>query len=183
MKVDYSLTERPGYLRLHGGPYNLSVPTCPTLFLRRLTHRVCTWETRLSFSPSSPHTEAGTVVWWNYFTYSSIGISLSAWGGPRVVRWRSADGQCTDLQLSSATSEVIFVIKCGDRYKFGYREVDEPTDTVRWIGEAKNTDFTNASLPVGAPFTGMMLGLYSFGERQRCLVPADFSYAEFKESV
>ncbi|KAL5363734.1 glycosyl hydrolase [Aspergillus floccosus] len=183
VKTDYSLTERPGYLRLHGGPYNLSVPTCPTLLLRKQTHRVCTWETRLSFCPSSPHTEAGTVVWWNYFTYSSIGISLSARGGPRVVRWRSVDGHYTDLHFSSPTSEVIFVIECGDRYRFGYREVDEATDTVQWITEAKNTDLTNASLPVGAPFTGMMLGLYSFGERQRCLTPADFSYAEFRESV
>jgi beta-xylosidase len=36
--TDYSLTERPNYLRLHGGPYNLSVPASPTMFLRKQTH-------------------------------------------------------------------------------------------------------------------------------------------------
>ena len=33
--------------------------------------------------------------------------------------------------------------------------------------------------PVGAAFTGMMLGLYAFGELEGCLVPADFKFAEF----
>lgn len=178
MKTDYSLTERPNHLRLHGGPYNLSAPTCPTLFLRKQTHRFCTWETRVSFNPTSLQTEAGTVVWWNYFTYSSIGIRFK--DGGRVVRWRSVDGQHTDTPLSSA-GDVIFIIECGDKYRFGLKEADGSTsDTVKWVGEAGNTAFTNAALPVGAPFTGMMLGLYAFGERQRCLVPADFAYAEFR---
>lgn len=75
-KRDYSLIERPNCLRLHGGPYKLSDPACPTLFLRKQSERFCTWETRLSFTPSSPYTEAGTVVWMDYFTYSTIGIRL-----------------------------------------------------------------------------------------------------------
>jgi hypothetical protein len=29
-------------------------------------------------------------------------------------------------------------------------------------------------------FTGMMLGLYAFGELQKCLTPADFAFASFK---
>lgn len=45
------------------------------------------------------------------------------------------------------------------------------------MGEVSNEVMTRDP-PVGAPFTGMMLGLYAFGELERCLVPADFRYAE-----
>ncbi|KAI9044349.1 glycoside hydrolase family 43 protein [Aspergillus affinis] len=184
VKTDYSLAERPGYLRLHGGPYNLSVPACPTLFLRKQTHRYCTWETRLSFRPTSVQTEAGTTVWWNYFTYSSIGIRVSPTGqdSTRIVRFRPAEGKTVDLELASSASDVIFVIECGDAYRFGFKEVgvNGDQDSVHWIGEVMNQAMAEASLPVGAPFTGMMLGLYAFGELQRCLVPADFEYAEFR---
>lgn len=184
VKSDYSLTERPGYLRLHGGPYNLSAPACPTLFLRKQTHRHCTWETRLTFRPTSPQTEAGTTVWWNYFTYSSIGIRLSPtkMDGTRIVRFRPAEGQTIDVELTDAASDVVFLITCGDAYRFGFKEVqgNEDLGGVNWIGEVKNRTMTEAPLSVGAPFTGMMLGLYAFGELQRCLVPADFAYAEFR---
>ncbi|KAF7596056.1 hypothetical protein BBP40_003837 [Aspergillus hancockii] len=179
-RTDYSLTERPSHLRLHGGPYNLSVPGCPTLFLRKQTHRYCTWETRLSFHPQSPHTEAGTVLWWNYFTYSSIGIRLSSTKeGARIVRLQLAEGEIIARELNSARSDVVFVIECGDRYRFGFKEVDNNAAEIQWIGEVDNSTMTR-SPPVGAPFTGMMLGLYAFGERQRCLIPADFAYAELR---
>jgi hypothetical protein len=36
---------------------------------------------------------------------------------------------------------------------------------VQWIQEVGNKSLVEAPLPVGAPFTGMMLGLYSFGPK------------------
>ncbi|PYH94297.1 glycosyl hydrolase, partial [Aspergillus ellipticus CBS 707.79] len=173
---DYSLTERPRHLRLHGGPYNLSVPACSTLFLRKQTHRFCVWETRLSFHPTNTASEAGTVVWWNYLTYSSIGIRRGA-DGQRFVRMQPAKGELVDCELQHPGSDVRFMVECGDRYRFGFQEVDgEAEEAVRWVGGVDNCTMTEAPT-VGAAFTGMMLGLYSFGERQRCLVPADFHYA------
>ncbi|KAJ5577461.1 Concanavalin A-like lectin/glucanase subgroup [Penicillium hispanicum] len=175
--MDYTLTERPSHLRLYGGPYNLSVPACPTLFLRKQTHRYCRWETKLSFHPTSEHTEAGTVLWWNYFTHSSIGIRKK--GGHRVIHFQPSEGDTSQKTLGD-TEYVTLFIECGNEYRFGYRE---PTDSdVHWIGIVTNRAATKAP-PVGAPFTGMMLGLYTFGERQRCLTPADFAYAQFQAYV
>ncbi|GIJ91269.1 hypothetical protein Asppvi_010234 [Aspergillus pseudoviridinutans] len=178
VKIDYSLTERPNHLRLHGGPYNLSSSACPTLFLRKQTSHHCTWETRLSFLPSSIHVEAGTVVYWNYFTNSSIGIRLST-EGKRIVRFRPAEGAIVDREVGPS-SDLFFLIECGDKYRFGFKEVIETGESpTQWIGEVANSVMTRAP-PVGAPFTGMMLGLYSYGELQKCLTPADFHYAEFR---
>ncbi|RAH59455.1 glycosyl hydrolase [Aspergillus piperis CBS 112811] len=178
---DYSLTERPGFLRLYGGPYNLSVPACPTLFLRKQTHRFCTWETRLSFHPRNQVCEAGAVVWWTYFTYSSVGIRLGK-NGQRIVRLRSPGGEVVDFGLRHSQSDVRLVIECGDSYRFGFQElsdVESDDALIEWIGEVDNSSMT-AAPPVGVAFTGMMLGLYAFGERQRCLDPADFHYAQWK---
>ncbi|KAJ5595653.1 hypothetical protein N7450_002111 [Penicillium hetheringtonii] len=168
---DFSLTERPNYLRLYGGPYDLSTPACPTLFLRKQIHRECTWETKLSFNPDLEHIEAGTVLWWNYFTYTSLGIRKK--GNRRVMRFRPSEGDIIERELDS-TSEITLTIECGSQYRFGFHQ-DGFTEGA-WIGSVSNKAATKAP-PVGAPFTGMMFGLYSFGERQRSLTPADFEYA------
>lgn len=170
---DLSLTERPGYLRLYGGPYNLRVPACPTLFLRKQTHRFCTWQTSLSFHPTSEHVEAGTVLWWNSFTKSRIGIRKT--GNGHIVRFQSSDCVVEQRELKS-TTEVVLFIECKERYRFGYRESSD-TD-ICWLGEVEAHTATEAP-PVGAQFTGMMLGVYCYGQRNACLTPADFSYAQF----
>lgn len=171
MVNDYSLTERPSHLRLYGGPYNLTVPACPTMFLRKQTHRFCRWETCLSFQPTSKHTEAGAVLWLNYFTHSTLGIRIDDNG--RLIRFQPSEGDAVEHRLDPETT-LTLVIDCGAEYKFGYRE--HTKTEMRWMGTVSNSDATKAP-PVGANFTGMMLGLYAFGERQRCLVPADFAYA------
>lgn len=38
-----------------------------------------------------------------------------------------------------------------------------------------------ADPPKGMAFTGMMLGLYAFGEMEACLSPADFEYTKWTE--
>ena len=184
IKTDFSLTARPDHLRLYGSAYDLSVPACPTLFLRKQCHRFCTWETKLTFHPASAHAEAGTVLWWNYSTHSSIGIRLSPHTGTRVIRFRSATGGLLERRLSRAESDVVLIIQCGELYRFGFKELldsngEHGDSGVDWIGEVSNKIMTRAPL-IGQPFAGMMLGLYSFGERQKCFAPADFSYAEFR---
>lgn len=119
------------------------------------------------------------MVWWNYFTYSSIGIRRK--GATRVVRFQSADGKIVEHGLTSKDSSVILLISCGEKYQFGFQETESSASKKesKWIGEVSNRVMTR-SPPVGASYTGMMLGVYAFGERQRCLDPADFSYVEFR---
>jgi hypothetical protein len=73
------------------------------------------------------------------------------------------------------TSDVILTIQCGSEYRFGYRQ--QNLADIRWIGTISNKAATKAP-PIGACFTGMMFGLYAFGERHRVLSPADFEYAQ-----
>ncbi|KAL2824370.1 glycosyl hydrolase [Aspergillus cavernicola] len=191
LKKDYTLISSGDYqgtLRLHGSPYTLSTPACPTLFLRKQTHRFCVWETRLSFVPDSANTEAGTVVYMNYFTHVSIGVRLARGNdiepGKRIIRFTPCNtgGEEIDTALSTSSGDVIFCVECGDQYRFGFREVLPGAEEgeMNWVADVSNKSIVEAPLPVGAPFTGMMLGLYAFGDREAVIRPADFGYAEFR---
>lgn len=195
-KRDYSLIERPNCLRLHGGPYKLSDPACPTLFLRKQSERFCTWDTRLSFTPSSPYTEAGTVVWMDYFTYSTIGVRLKGSNNNdtndapeekilrRIIRFTPPIGSGAGMiehELKSLNSDIILRISCGDGYQFSFREiVNSDTKTqeqLQCVGEVANEVMTRPP-PIGLQFTGVMLGLYAFGTYHPCSTPADFHYVQ-----
>lgn len=184
------MTERQGYFRLFGGPYTLRGPSCPTLFLRKQTERFCTWQTRLSFFPISESTEAGTVLWMDYFTHSTLGIRLqkSANESPRrIIRFAPPTGSgaaIIERRLESLSSDVILQIVCGDRYQFGFTETmtsnycsDTYNEKMICMGEVTNDVITRPP-PIGAQFTGVMLGLYAFGEAHPCYTPADFHYAK-----
>ncbi|KAK8208400.1 glycosyl hydrolase [Phyllosticta capitalensis] len=172
---DYSLTERPGQLRLHGGPYTLSSPACPTVFLRKQQHEIMTWETKLSFRPASKDVEAGAVVYWNNFNYSSIGVRISDSTGDRVIRYQPTLGDLIEVQLAEEVDDVVLLIESMDEaYRLGFRGTGEVG--VRWVGRQDKRTMTSDP-SVGAAFTGMLFGLYAFGRNKPCLQPADFDYA------
>ena len=183
IKVDFALKGSPQHLELFGGPWNLSVPAAPTMFLRKQTARRSRWSTQLDFQPTSSRTEAGAVVWWNYLTYSSIGVRRVS-AGSRVIRFKPAEGPEVEVELETGDADVLLVIDCQDlQYRLGFQEVivgsSDDVSGIKWVGDV-STDVMTRDPTVGAAFTGMMMGLYAFGEMERCLVPAIFRFAAFE---
>lgn len=80
LKREWSLEERPGWLRLRGGPYDLTSLESPTMLLRKQTRSTGIWITELDFQPSKETYEAGSVLYWNLYTFASIGIRKSPSG-------------------------------------------------------------------------------------------------------
>lgn len=181
---DCSLTERPGHLRLFGGPFRLDSPASPTALFRKQAHRRGVWATQISFSPDISNCEAGTAVYWNHFTWSSIGIRRGVTGVRQVV-FTPAEGDIQRRDLDTSSAEVLLAIECRDTaYRLGYEELTSNAKVgslkkgIQWVGEVSATTMTKAP-PIGLPFSGMMLGIFSYGNMERCLTPADFAYAEF----
>ena len=97
--------------------------------------------------------------------------------------------------LRHTDSDVMLFIQCsGIAYRLGWYEIlpsekNDPTfgkNRKELSRKATYSDKAVASTytmtrdpPVGAAFTGMMLGLYAFGENKPCLTPVDFSRVEF----
>lgn len=153
------------------------------MFLRKQSVRRTRWSTQLNFQPKSERTEAGTVVWWNYLTYSSIGVRRAA-DGSRIVRFKPAEGAEKVIGLETGDADVLLVVDCQDLcYNLGFQEVKKGSSdgvgVITWVGSV-STDVMTRDPTVGAAFTGMMMGLYAFGEMERCLVPAVFKFAAFE---
>lgn len=74
LKQSYSLTERPGYLRLWGNCYDLSSPEAPAMLLRKQTSYFQTFEVTMEFNAQRLGCEAGLVLWWSQFSYATIGV-------------------------------------------------------------------------------------------------------------
>lgn len=96
-----------------------------------------------------------------------------------VIRFQSANGTIDESEIGER-SDVLVVIECGEKYRFGFRKCEQSTSLrTTWV-EVSNRSITRAR-PVGASLTDMMLGPYVFGDCQPCLVPADFDFAEVSD--
>jgi beta-xylosidase len=178
------MTARDDCLTLNGGPYTLSMPACPTLFLRKQRHWPVVWETQLDFQPDVPRVEAGTVLWWNHTCYASIGIALADRDGQqqRVVRLTRPNMDAVEEAIPEKGELKLVIDSTATCYRFGYRHTDDGTQQKTewaWLGDI-DTQVMTRNPPVGQPFTGMMMGLYAYGELQPVLTPAHFKYAQFR---
>lgn len=96
------------------------------------------------------------------------------------------DGTTTEVPLTSTDADVELFIDCQlCSYRLGFRELvssiqaeDEKDESTTWVAEVSTETMTREPR-LGAPFTGMMLGLYAFGDMEKCLTPAVFKYASF----
>lgn len=77
IKKSYSLTERPGHLRIYGNCYGLSSPEAPAMLLRKQLSYSETFSAKMQFDPSQLGYEAGVVLWWSQYSFASIGVRLA----------------------------------------------------------------------------------------------------------
>jgi hypothetical protein len=134
----------------------------------------------LDFSPSRKGYEAGIVVFWSSYSYASIGIRLNTTGDRRVVIVRTPDEKVVgpllekEIELSApAASEK------GTQLMVGWKKSGYILGVVEG-GSMTEYGFTAGELltrgpPTGNCFTGMMFGVYAFGNWEPCLDPADFT--------
>ncbi|KAM5341825.1 hypothetical protein ACJ41O_014856 [Fusarium nematophilum] len=177
LKQCYSLTERPGFLRLYGNCFALSSPECPAMLLRKQTSYSQTFRAKMEFKPSARGYEAGAVLWWSQYAYATVGVVATQDEDgkirPEIVfqepLGKAGDFKTTTTDIEPASENVEFVIRARPT---GYDlsvEVDGKSASFSVLAR----DLT-AMPPVGGCFTGVMFGVYSFGRGEPVLDPADF---------
>ncbi|CAM1503611.1 Fc.00g012020.m01.CDS01 [Cosmosporella sp. VM-42] len=172
LKQCYSLTERPGYLRLYGNCYDLSSPESPAMLLRKQTSYNQTFRTRLEFKPKVRGYEAGVVLWWNQFSYATLGVE-------------AIEGKDGDVVMMSPTKDILGItggVLLTIQAQLGSYNMSIETEHGKSRWEMLAKDLIVAP-PVGGSFTGMMFGIYSFGKGEPVLDPADFSDIRIEEEV
>ncbi|KZM18646.1 uncharacterized protein EKO05_0001188 [Ascochyta rabiei] len=184
LKPCHSFTERPGYLRLHGGCYDLSSPEAPALLLRKQESYHDQFSATLEFKPSRKGYEAGVTVWWSMYSFGSIGITAVVHENkltPTIV-CRTPTGKVGEIEttypaIGSTTSGEPFNSSAPSRLTAECT----PTAYTLMLSQRSSkwsfsfgTEILCIMPPVGGAFTGTMFGIYSFGLWEPVLDPADF---------
>ncbi|KIK56070.1 glycoside hydrolase family 43 protein [Collybiopsis luxurians FD-317 M1] len=192
-KKSYSLTARPGFLRLNGNSFALGDRDNPALVLHKQSSYEDTFETVLDgFSPTSNLTEAGATIFYGDFAHNDIAVTGKADGsGERVIVTRTivpaqqvgpwalttsnntvTTVTYTPLKTKSDPVKLVIVGK-PTSYSLGFAEGDDTNVTF-------TTTFDSMSMSVPPVndffFKGAAFGVYNTGNSKPTLIPADFAY-------
>jgi xylan 1,4-beta-xylosidase len=170
----YSLSERPGWLRLYGSTLNLDAQASPTFIGRRQQHFNCCVRALLDFDPEQEGHEAGLTVLMNERHHYEI--ALTCMRGDRsiivrrrigdlvaVVAWEMIEAGCVELEIRADR----------DVYRFSYAPAEQPmrqlaTGATRYL-----------STEVAGGFTGVYIGIYATSNDNARTGPADFDWFEY----
>lgn len=178
---NYSLAERPGWLRLHGSAVTLNDMDTPTFVGRRQTELSCRIATKLDFQPSQTNEEAGLTLRGNENNHCDIFVTFH--NGKRQVGLRKLlDGQLDGAIVfhDVPSGDVVLSVKAEPRsYEFLVQGTDGPEIS---LGKAPTRELSSEILggQRGAHFnfTGVVAGLYATGNGIASSVPADFNWFE-----
>lgn len=172
----WSLTERPGCLRLHLRPQKLSEWVTPSFVGRRQQHINFAARTSLEFAPRHPYECAGLVLLQN----SDFHFQLVAWqteaGAGLVSLIKREQGQDTVLAQHPLSGKKLYlkVEARGQNYHFF-----AATDPEAWQTVAANVDGRILSTPVAGGFVGAYIGLYAGSNGFPSQNIADFDWFEY----
>ncbi|MBX3427152.1 MAG: glycoside hydrolase family 43 protein [Pirellulales bacterium] len=173
---DWSLSERPGYLRLHGSAVPLGAQDSPAFVGRRQTALACIVQTKLSFDPQSDGEEAGLVVRGNDANYYALVVTRRDGGRTATLR-RVLKGEVVgpvELRPLPPGDVVLKVIASPTEYQFFC--ITAGGEALP-LGGASPQDLSSERI---GGFTGVYLGMFAAGPGQRASTPADFDWFDFE---
>jgi xylan 1,4-beta-xylosidase len=176
-EADYSLTARPGFLRLQGSAVRLTDTDSPTFIGRRQTDFNCRVSTLLEFDPGREGDEAGLTVRQTDKYHYEIGVILKNGKRSAFLR-RVVDGLESDpvVYVEIPGGPVTLSIEATPlSYRFS---VTPASGSPIAMGEALTRDLSveRIGFKDGMCFTGAYFGLYATGNGRASSAPADFDW-------
>ncbi len=173
---DYSLTERPGCLRIHGSAVTMGDVGSPAFAGRRQTNHFCSVSARLSFDPREENEEAGIVLRSN--EKNRYETALTRRGGKRIVLVRrtvkGASVEEAGPELPAARDVILSVEASPTGYRLFCQSAGGPRIS---LGSAETQSLSSEA---AGGFTGVYVGMYATGNGKPCSVPADFDWFEYE---
>ncbi len=172
----YSISARPGWLRLLGMEVTLNAEASPTFLGRRQRHFKCCATTQVDFNPRAENEEAGLVVLGDNRHHYEIGLTRKA--GQRIIFVRRKIGslQAIVAQQPIPDGLVTLSIETDEAwYSFSFSVGDIPLTEL-----AKGETRYLCTEAGAAMFTGVYFGIYATGNGEICQTPADFDRFEIE---
>jgi alpha-N-arabinofuranosidase len=175
--TDWSLTARPGFLRLKGSKISLNDRDSPAFIGRRQTAFNMVASTKISFTPTAPNEEAGLMIRGNDQNHYDLLITLL--GGKRVVMLRKyLQNKTVSLRYKEISAgDIILKIRATDlEYSFW---VQEEGKTAELIDSASTKNLSTEKI---GGFTGAYIGMYASGNGKANTNPADFDWFDYEKN-
>ncbi|WP_341281039.1 glycoside hydrolase family 43 protein [Paenibacillus sp. FSL H8-0537] len=174
-EASWSLSERPGWLKLQGSAHTLDDTESPAFVGRRQQHFKAKWSTLMAFQPQLGGEEAGMTVLMNErFHYE---IALVRLEGKNQVILRRRIGSLWKIEHSADYSDSI--IRLGieaneTHYTFSY---SLPYGQTHVLGTG---ECAMLSKEAAGGFTGVYAGLYATGNGKNNTAPAYFDWFKYE---
>lgn len=172
----YSLTDRPGYLRLYLSPEVMEEITSPALIARRQQDAICAIKTVLEFIPEKEGEEAGIVAFQdNRFNYI---FTKTKKGGGAILRLSKTEcGKRTVIKEIPLCSEerLYLSIQCNQVSYAFYYGFEEHQNLLFEDGLSASL----LSSTVNEGFTGAYLGMYASSNKQLSNNFVDFDWFHY----
>jgi alpha-N-arabinofuranosidase len=170
---DWSLTERPGWMSLHGSAATLDDVDTMAWVGQRQKHFACEVWTALDFAPQNEGEEAGLTVRMNETHHYEIAVTLQAGQRYIIVRRRIGQLQLVTAQIPLENTQVQLGLRADkDLYTFGYQIGEKPPC---WLASGETRYL---STEVAGGFTGVYLAMYATGNGRPSVAPAYFDWFE-----
>ncbi len=173
---DWSLAERPGWLRLYGSALTLDAQASPAFIGRRQQHFDCRARTLLAFQPEHEGHEAGLTVLMNERHHYEIAITQDHGSRCIIVRRRIGDlAAIVAREVLEQDGPIELEIQADrDIYTFLYAQEGQPerklaTGATRYL-----------STEVAGGFTGVYIGMYATSNGNGRTGPADFDWFAYR---
>ncbi|WP_067625702.1 glycoside hydrolase family 43 protein [Alicyclobacillus acidiphilus] len=175
---DWSLTEHPSSLTLHGPSACLDTEReSPAWVGVRQRHFWCQFQAVMEFDPVQENEEAGLTVFMNEQFHYDIGVGYR--DGERCVFFRRTLGTLQKVEYCGAIQEGAVILEVtadqhGYEFKYGHHE--------RHMNRVGAGETRYLSTEVAGGFTGTFFALYATGNGRRSTTPAHFDWVEYSVS-
>jgi alpha-N-arabinofuranosidase len=172
---DWSLTERSGWLTLHGSAITLDEADSLAFVGRRQQHFDCEATTLLEFAPQRDGEEAGLTALMNERHHYEIALTRREGVRQVIVRRRIGSLQAIVAQAPFVGDRCrLSILADRNRYRFRF---GPPDGDLHDLAEGETCYL---SKEVAGGFTGVYFGLYATGNAARNTTPAHFAWFEYK---
>ena len=170
----WSLSERPGFLRLRLRPQSLSEASNPSFVARRQQHIHFTAQTRIEFAPRTQDECAGLALVQNKDFHFCLVLTRGAGTVVRLIQRARGRQEILAEQPVEAAELSLKVEAHGQAYSFYF--ADQPG---AWHALAEKVDGRILSTPVAGGFVGAFVALYASSNGQPSSNQADFDWFEY----
>lgn len=173
-----SLSERFGWLTLHGTARSLDDIGSPTFVCRRQQHFDCEIQAKMDFHPENPNEEAGLAIYYSNEHHYDFVVSRSGRGRRVFLRRTVGDIKYVAYEQEIDEGAILLAISA-DSLSYRFRSGAAEGDSVlSELGTARTQFLSTEAADNG--FVGVFVGMYASGNGEPSITPAYFDWFDYR---